>query len=85
MWIFSLLLDVPDPEGALASAVTARVIPPPPEPDREYDRAIDAEHGMVEIEGQSYYTSEILYSVDYAVYAEVGARLSARETLDDEV
>ena len=80
LWIFSLLLDVPDPEDVLASAVAGLADVPPPVPNLKYDRAIDAEYGMIEIEGQNYHTSEVLFSVDYTAYTDLGARLSTHET-----
>ena len=64
----------------LASAVAALADVPPPVPSLKYDRVIDAEYGMIEIEGQSYYTSELLFSVDYTAYTDLGARLSTHET-----
>ena len=53
-------------------------------PNAKYDRVIDAEYGMIEIEGQDYYTSEVLFSVDYTAYTDLGARLSIHETRDDD-
>jgi hypothetical protein len=41
-----------------------------------FQRADDL-FAMVELAGQSFYASEVLFSVDYAVYCEVGARLCA--------
>ncbi|MYH40376.1 MAG: hypothetical protein F4150_01010 [Chloroflexi bacterium] len=84
LWVFAFLLDVPDAEDVLASAVAALAGPPPPEPNPTYDRAIDAEYGVIEIEGQKYYTSEILFSVDYPAYADLGARLDAPQRGNDE-
>ena len=47
----------------------------PPQRDGIYDRAIDREYGMIEVAGQSYYVSELLFAVDYIAYCDLGGRL----------
>lgn len=79
LWVFSVLFDVPDAEQRLAHAVASSLPPSPPQPDPRFDRAIDREYGMVEVGDQTYHASELLFSVDYAAYREVGARLSSRD------
>ncbi len=74
-WIFGLLFDVTNVDMLLEEALLATLPPVPPQRDLKYDRAIDKEHGMVEIAGHSYHTSEALFTVDDAAYNELGAQL----------
>lgn len=75
LWAFGLLFEIPDVETLLEEALLATFPPAPPQRDKEYDRAIDKEYGMLEIAGHSYYTSEALFGVDNAAYGELGAQL----------
>jgi hypothetical protein len=86
LWIFGLLFDVADAERLLDQAVADSAPPARPQPIDAYDRAIDREYGMLEVAGQSYYASEILFSVDYWGYLDTGSRLSQNmpETVDEE-
>ena len=77
LWIFSFLFAVTDVEQRLAQALVDASPQAPSQPDQAFDRAIDREYGMLDICEQSYYVSEVLFSVDYTAYREVGARLSA--------
>jgi len=75
LWIFGLLFDVSDANERLDKAIADSTPPPAPQRDGAYDRAIDLEYGMVEIGDQSFYASEVLFSVDYWAYRDIGARL----------
>ena len=75
LWIFALLFDVPDIEQYIAQAITDTSPPASPQRDVRFDRAIDGEYGMVDVCGQTYYASELPFSVDYAAYRHEGARL----------
>jgi len=75
LWIFSLLFDVSDAEQRLAQAIANTSLPAPPQRDSVFDRAIDRKYGMVDVCDQTYYTSEVLFSVDYTAYREAGAKL----------
>jgi hypothetical protein len=75
LWIFGVLFDVADVEQRLAEAIASASPPSPPQPVDNYDRAIDAEYGMIQVGGQSYYASEVLFSVDHTAYKVIGARL----------
>jgi len=73
IWICSTLFDVTDTETILREKVeAARREESPHIRELEKDRAIDSEHGMADIAGISYYTSEILFNVDYQAYKEIG-------------
>jgi hypothetical protein len=75
LWVFGTLFGVPDCEERLGRAIAEREPPSAPQPDPTYDRAIDREYGMVDVGDQSFYASEVLFSVDYDGYRDVGARL----------
>lgn len=75
LWTFGLLFEIPDVEKSLEEALLATLPPAPLQHDQEYDRAIDKEHGMVEIAGHNYYTSEALFAIDDTAYSELGAQL----------
>lgn len=79
-WIFSVLYDVPDMEQTLESAIAARLPKTSPQPDITFDRAIDNCFGMIEVAGQTYYTSEVLFAADDIAYREIGARLCSEST-----
>jgi hypothetical protein len=80
LWVFSLLFSVPDVEARLAQAIIDLSPPSEPKPDDNYDRAIDAVYGMVQVGDQSYYASEVLFSVDPTAYKGIGTRLCDSET-----
>jgi hypothetical protein len=77
LWIFSLLFEVLDVERRLAQAIVDASPPMPPHRDQAFDRAIDRKYRMVDVCEQTYYASELLFSVDYAAYREAGTRLSS--------
>jgi hypothetical protein len=84
LWIFAVLFDVPDVDHRLERAVAEDAPPSPPQRDGAYDRAIDSEYGMIEIGEQNFYASEVLFSVDYWAYRDVGNRLSQEIATPDE-
>lgn len=79
LWIFAMLFDVAQAEERLARAIAESLPPAPPQRDVRFDRAIDSRHGMVDVCEQSYYSSELLFGVDYDAYRDVGGRLSASD------
>jgi hypothetical protein len=76
--IFSFLFDVPDVENLLRIRLTELTEDNLPRRDGNIDRLIDEQYGVVRIAGMSYYTSEVLYSVDRFAYGNVGADLQSR-------
>jgi len=75
LWIFSVLFEVGDPDTLLENTISDLSPSPPPQRDGAFDRAIDREYGMVEIGDQTFYASEVLFSVDYWGYRDAGVRL----------
>lgn len=80
IWIFSVLYDVSNLEQTLESAIAARLPRPLPQPDIAFDRAIDNYFGMIEVAGQVYHTSEVLFAADGIAYREIGARLCSESS-----
>jgi len=77
LWIFSVLFDVTNVGQLVESHVLQRTNQNVPARTDELDKMIDAEHGLCEIAGESYYTSEALHAIDAVAYSEEGARLRA--------
>lgn len=82
LWVFSVLFDVSEVEAALEKAILDKAPPAHPSPEKNFDIAIDAQYGIIEVGEQRYYTSELLFAVDYAGYRDLGGRLCtpARES-----
>ena len=86
LWIFSVLFDVSDPEAVLEQALLDRASPESPSRERDLDMAIDAQYGIMAVGEQDYYTSELLFAVDYAAYRDLGGKLIndyAEEAVDE--
>jgi hypothetical protein len=79
LWVFSFLFDVENAEERVARAVAAKLPPSPPQRVSTYDTAIDGAYETIDIGGTSYSASEILYSLDYEAYRELGIVLSQPE------
>lgn len=75
LWIFEMLFDYEGTEAALEAALAAKIPQPPPSRDRSFDLAIDAEFGIIRVGEQSYYASELLFSIDANAYRDLGGRL----------
>jgi len=78
LWVFSILFEVNDAEAALEKAILDKRPPDPPSAEKNFDIAIDAQYGIIEVGDQSYYTSELLFAVDFAAYQDLGGRLCIR-------
>ena len=63
----------------MAQAIAGNFPPPAPERDPAYNAAIDGAYETIDIGGHTYCTSEILYSLDYEAYRELGIELSQAE------
>lgn len=77
LWIFSILYDVEDVETVLGAAVMERTGKHTYSREKTFDIAIDAVYGILEVAEQSYYTSEVLFAVDYVAYRDLGGQLCA--------
>jgi len=79
LWIMSVLYNIPDVEDILNAAIDAKLPPPTPQSDKIFDQAIDELYGTVEIAGQIYSTSEILFAVDDLAYRDIGLELTTKQ------
>jgi hypothetical protein len=77
LWVFAMLFDLNDPEVALEQAILDKAPPAVPSRERKFDLAIDGRYGIVEVGEQTYYASELLFSVDDDAYRDLGGRLCA--------
>lgn len=75
LWVFGLLFDIDDIEQRLDLILEETEKLPSPLRDKAYDEVIDETYGIVEVGDQAFFASEVLFSVDYAAYREIGARL----------
>ena len=75
LWVFSVLFDVSDAEAELEQALLDQARPAPPTRDKSFDLAIDTLYGIITLGEQDYYASELLFSVDYAGYRDIGGEL----------
>jgi hypothetical protein len=75
LWIFGFLFDVDKPEEALEVALLDKLPPPPPHREKRLDVAIDGRFGVLQVGEETYYVSEILFSVDHFAYRDLGERL----------
>jgi hypothetical protein len=80
LWVFSILYDVADVEAFLAERITEATTSDLPERNEEYDRLIDSQFGMVQIAGQSFYTSEVLHGVDPIAYVTLAKEIQEGES-----
>jgi hypothetical protein len=81
--VFSVLFDSPNVEALLEARVAARSpVPPPPRSD-EHDKLIDDEYGLVDVCGQSEYSSDLVYALDPNKYVEVALELADRNKSEE--
>lgn len=77
-WIFGVLFDVADVGALIESEIANRTQTDfLPKPSDEADKIIDSQHGLVEIAGQMYYTSEVIFALDPILYSEMGKGIQA--------
>jgi hypothetical protein len=76
-WIFSVLFDVPNVTQLIESEIVDRTQNNLPKRSDETDMLIDDKYGLVEIAGQTYYTSDVIYALDPVLYSEMGNEIRA--------
>lgn len=82
LWVFSLLFSVPDVEALLEQALIERLPEVLRTCEKRLDLAIDGVYGIIEVGGQSYYASELLFEVDHDAYTELSDRVCQELTPD---
>lgn len=83
-WVFSLLFGIEDIEQYLEVELQKRAPAPANQRSEDMDRLIDQTYGIVEVAGQIYGASEVLFAVDPTAYLEIGEALLS-EVEEDEV
>ena len=76
--VFGVLFGSTDVEDLLESHIAAMEASPPPRTDEE-DKLIDSEHGLLDLCGQSEYTSEVLYAFDPNRYQNEALEIKQRK------
>ena len=86
LWVFSVLFSVSDAAAELEQALLDQAPQVLPSQDKRLDLAIDTQYGIISVGEQDYYASELLFSVDYPAYRDIGGRLingSGSEIVDE--
>lgn len=84
-WIFAVLFnyEFAEVESIVSNLVAEKSSPSPAQRDDRSDRLIDNQYGVVEVAGQLYYTSEVLYAIDPIAYGELASRLDGVFSADE--
>jgi hypothetical protein len=80
LWIMSVLYNIPNIEQILNDTISAKLPPAPPQPKEDFNQAIDELYGPVEVAGQIYSTSEILFALDDVLYQAIGTELTTKQS-----
>ncbi|HCR70458.1 MAG TPA: hypothetical protein DIW23_03360 [Anaerolineae bacterium] len=83
LWIMATLYSITDIEKTLNDTITAKLPPPPAQPDKNFDDAIDELYGPVVIAGQVYAASEILFAMDDLAYRDIGLELTTKQAEEE--
>lgn len=83
LWVFSVLFDVPDTEQVLADRIVAFGPGSLPTRKDDLDCEIDNAHGLVEVAGNLYYTSDVLFGMDADLYRETGLELQNKRASNE--
>ena len=75
-WVFTVLYDSPDVQARVNEAIEV-AHPAPPQHNKVYDVAIDDRLGTIEVAGQIYNASEVVFALDYELYKALGIDLCA--------
>ncbi|MEU6203329.1 hypothetical protein ABZ814_07045 [Micromonospora musae] len=77
--VFSVLFDEANAESLVEERCEELSVHNLPQRNDQYDRLIDGRFGTVELAGNEYYTSELLYSWDPVAYSELGAEIASEK------
>jgi hypothetical protein len=78
LWVFGMLFGVSDAEAELNAAVAQKLPQDRPKRNKSFDQAIDNEFGTIAIGECLYSASEVVSSLDYDAYREIGTELCGR-------
>lgn len=83
MWIFSFLYDIENADQIIITDIQRSANNRLPSKNKDQDVLIDKVHGVYEIAGHNFYTSEILYALDPILYSEIATGVATEDTLGD--
>lgn len=83
-WIFSFLYDIENAEQLVLTDIERNESNRLPSKNKDQDVLIDKVHGVYEIAGHNFYTSEILYALDPILYSEIATGVATEDTQSDE-
>lgn len=83
MWIFSFLYDIENVDQIIITDIQRSVNNRLPSKNKDQDVLIDKVHGVYEIAGHNFYTSEILYAIDPILYSEIATGVATDDTQGD--
>jgi hypothetical protein len=77
--VFSVLFEEQSAESLVEEHYDELTVQNISQRNDQYDRLIDGKFGTIELAGQEYYTSEVLYSWDPVAYSELGNELASEK------
>ncbi len=83
MWIFSFLYDIENVDQIIITDIQRSANNRLPSKNKDQDVLIDKVHGVYEIAGHNFYTSEILYALDPILYSEIATGVATDDTQGD--
>lgn len=83
MWIFSFLYDIENVDQIIITDIQRSANNRLPSKNKDQDVLIDKVHGVYEIAGHNFYTSEILYALDPILYSEIATGVASDDTQGD--
>lgn len=83
MWIFSFLYDIENVDQIIITDIQRSANNRLPSKNKDQDVLIDKVHGVYEIAGHNFYTSEILYAIDPILYSEIATGVATDDTQGD--
>lgn len=83
MWIFSFLYDIENVDEIIITDIQRSANNRLPSKNKDQDVLIDKVHGVYEIAGHNFYTSEILYALDPILYSEIATGVATEDTQGD--
>lgn len=83
MWIFSFLYDIENVDQIIITDIQRSANNRLPSKNKDQDILIDKVHGVYEIAGHNFYTSEILYALDPILYSEIATGVATEDTQGD--
>lgn len=83
MWVFSFLYDIENVDQIIITDIQRSANNRLPSKNKDQDVLIDKVHGVYEIAGHNFYTSEILYALDPILYSEIATGVATDDTQGD--